>query len=430
MLPKMSFTATGDSIIRKRLTNYPGFEEIQKEINRGDMRFFNLETTVHDYESYASQFSGGGWLCAPKECLDDCRKFGFNVTTIANNHSLDFSYMGLELTLENIKNAGFPCAGAGLNLEQASSPVYIDCPQGRAALIAVTSAFHPSAMAGEQTRSMIGRPGVNGLRHDTVRYLDTEHAEMARELAAVSGVNNLLQIGRKLGYVPLLPEGRIEFENITFMEGDKNEVKTFCKKADLERVKQAILEAELQADYIIISMHTHEYKGEDMTVPPQFAEEFARFCIDSGAHAVVGHGPHVIWPMEIYHGKPIFYSLGDFIFHNENMTKVPADFCTIVGMDPNSGVRDVLSARSRGFTVGWQNTPEAFETIIPYWEMDDGQLTKLTLLAAELGYGEPRSRGGWPKPAGNSRILERLAQISVEYGIEMRIEGDRGEVIL
>jgi hypothetical protein len=40
--------------------------------------------------------------------------------------------------------------------------------------------------------------------------------------------------------------------------------------------------------------------------------EFARSMIDSGADIVLGHGPHVVRPMEIYHGRLIAYSLGNF----------------------------------------------------------------------------------------------------------------------
>ena len=37
--------------------------------------------------------------------------------------------------------------------------------------------------------------------------------------------------------------------------------------------------------------------------------------IDSGADAVVGGHPHVTQNIEVYNGKPIFYSLGNFVFN-------------------------------------------------------------------------------------------------------------------
>ena len=41
--------------------------------------------------------------------------------------------------------------------------------------------------------------------------------------------------------------------------------------------------------------------------------------IDAGADVVVGHGPHVLRGIEIYKGKPIFYSLANFMFQNETL---------------------------------------------------------------------------------------------------------------
>jgi hypothetical protein len=52
---------------------------------------------------------------------------------------------------------------------------------------------------------------------------------------------------------------------------------------------------------------------------------FARAVIDAGADAVVGHGPHVLRGIEFYRGKPIAYSLGNFVtWHGFNMTGVNA----------------------------------------------------------------------------------------------------------
>ncbi len=44
----------------------------------------------------------------------------------------------------------------------------------------------------------------------------------------------------------------------------------------------------------------------------------ARFAVDCGADVVIGHHPHVLQPFEIYRGRPIFYSLGNFAFGSGN----------------------------------------------------------------------------------------------------------------
>lgn len=66
-----------------------------------------------------------------------------------------------------------------------------------------------------------------------------------------------------------------------------------------------------EADYVIVIVH-----GGNELCPypsPRVVQRY-RFFIESGAHAVVAHHPHVIQGYEIYHGAPIIYSLGNFLF--------------------------------------------------------------------------------------------------------------------
>ena len=58
-------------------------------------------------------------------------------------------------------------------------------------------------------------------------------------------------------------------------------------------------------------------------VPAEFIGAFARAMIDAGADLVVGHGPHLLRGLELYKGKPIFYSLGNFIGQNELVAEDP-----------------------------------------------------------------------------------------------------------
>jgi poly-gamma-glutamate synthesis protein (capsule biosynthesis protein) len=44
-------------------------------------------------------------------------------------------------------------------------------------------------------------------------------------------------------------------------------------------------------------------------------KEIAHAAIEAGADIVAGHGPHYALPIEVYHGRPIFYGLGSFSFH-------------------------------------------------------------------------------------------------------------------
>lgn len=431
MATKMSFTAAGDMLVQRRLPeDYPGFSEIASEIRKGDVRFFNLETTLHNFESYGSQYNGGSYLCAAPEILEDVRRFGFNITSFANNHTLDFSYGGVEKTLENLHKAGMPSSGVGMNLQQASAPAYLDCTSGRVALVSVTSSFHLASMAGNASHSLIGRPGVNGLRYSTTYYLESRFADVLREVAAATHMNAGNEVIRAEGYLPALPENTIEFGDLTFEIGDKVGKKTAVHPGDMQRVERAIYEAELQADYILVSIHAHEMRAASKNEGADFLEEFAKRCIDCGAHAVIGHGPHVVRAIEIYKNRPIFYSLGDFVLQNENLTRQPADYFEFYKLPTDSTMHDLFKTRDAGFTRGLQSKKEAFETFIPYWEMEDGKLTYLTILAVELGFGLPRSRGGWPAPAKDSSILQQLSELSAPYGTKFKIDGNRAQIIL
>ena len=53
-------------------------------------------------------------------------------------------------------------------------------------------------------------------------------------------------------------------------------------------------------------------------VPTEEIQARAHHAIDYGADLVVGHHPHIIQPLEIYRGRPIFYSVGNFTFGTGN----------------------------------------------------------------------------------------------------------------
>ena len=136
------FTAAGDILIAKRIPEEnEGVAEISRYIKRGDVRMANLETTVTDGTCFASAFSGGTWLTVNKECLWDIKRYGFNMLALANNHSMDYSYEGLNMTIDNVKKAGFFYAGSGRNLYEAARPAIIETKNGRVGVINICSTF-------------------------------------------------------------------------------------------------------------------------------------------------------------------------------------------------------------------------------------------------------------------------------------------------
>jgi hypothetical protein len=70
--------------------------------------------------------------------------------------------------------------------------------------------------------------------------------------------------------------------------------------------------AALRRDADIVVASCHWGLGQEVL---DYMTEIAHAAVDAGADIVIGHGPHYSLPVEIYHGKPIFYGLGSFSFH-------------------------------------------------------------------------------------------------------------------
>lgn len=424
-------TAAGDAMLFRPLPGeYEGFREIRDFISKGDFRFLNLETTVHRFETWGNAVSGGTWFCADPAVLGAVREFNFNILTNANNHTEDYGIPGLLKTIDYVREAGFPMAGTGRNLAEASAPVYLDTMSGRYALIAATTSFSLTARAGEQTRSMQGRPGVNVIRHSDEYHLTKKQMEALKQIADDIDINASDNITRAEGYLPQLEEGEFKFGTYTFRENAESGAVSKVNEADMRRMERAISEAKYMADYVVISIHSHQLKGKSKETPAQFLEECARRCIDAGANAVIGTGPHLLRPVEIYKGCPIFYSLGDFILENETIQNAPAEFYEKQNLDGNSYLDLVFDKRSGGGQRGLYFSRKMFETVVPYWEAEDGKLTRLELMPAELHFGTARSRGGLPSPDSTKGIIERLAEMSEPYGTNIRIENGIGIVEL
>lgn len=91
---------------------------------------------------------------------------------------------------------------------------------------------------------------------------------------------------------------------------------------DLAAARQFVLNAKKKADIVIVSFHGGAEGTSQQHVPNQteiFVGEkrgnlpaFAHTVIDAGADLVLGHGPHVMRGMEMYKGRLIVYSLGNF----------------------------------------------------------------------------------------------------------------------
>jgi poly-gamma-glutamate synthesis protein (capsule biosynthesis protein) len=150
---------------------------------------------------------------------------------------------------------GFVHAGTGRTLAEAAAPAYQQTPSGTVALVAMASGQIREGGSATETR-----PGVNEAR----RIPGTDPA-------------------------------------------------TGLDEADIGRVLAAVTEAARHADVVILYHHNH-LAGPDPSAPPDWQQALAHRCIDAGAGMFVSHGEPLMFGVELYRGRPIFYNLGSLMF--------------------------------------------------------------------------------------------------------------------
>ena len=116
--------------------------------------------------------------------------------------------------------------------------------------------------------------------------------------------------------------------------------------SDFARAGSLIRSARSRCDFLAVSFHGGTELAEE---PNDVQKAFAHLAIDSGADLFIGHHPHVIQALEIYKGKPILYSLGNFLFASPTPSTRPTVLARIslsagrvegidfIGLDTNWG---------------------------------------------------------------------------------------------
>ncbi len=134
--------------------------------------------------------------------------------------------------------------------------------------------------------------------------------------------------------------------------------------------------------------------------------------------------------VEIYAGKPIFYSLGNFVMQNETLRHVPAHHYERFGLDPYATPADFFDTRTEG-GKGHPATREFWESAVAICRFEDRRLSAVELYPIEMGFGRPRSQRGRPLLAEAEQgkpILDRIVRLSAAYGTQVE-QSERRAII-
>lgn len=406
---------------------------LQQLLHGVDFACANLEVVPNDWHGHPARDPWGGGLVAASAVLDALTDLGFTVFGCANNHALDMGVDGLLATVRELRARGLPFAGIGPDLHAARMPVYVDRPGGSLALLSCSSTFTPGQEAAEASPELQGRPGLSPLRHTTEFRVTREQLGVLREVDRVTGMRS-----DRAGLVEMIGSDPWDGwpETFTFMgarfraDEESQGRRTACDPADLDDISRWVRDARRRADVVLVSVHSHESGGED-DQPPQFLREFAHRMVDEGADAVFGHGPHRMRGMELYRGRPVFYSLGNMVNQLELVERLSGESYALLSTPGRATPGQFFALRGDHGRRGQATDRRCWETVLPVLTFDAGRLTRLRLHPVTLGLDAPPHRRGRPRLAGSEErgeeILKEFGRLSQSLGAETVIEnGDSG----
>lgn len=443
-----TLAAVGDLIMERPLSQLlpgdPGFAAVVRIVRDASVAFGNFENVAIDLSrTPAPPYPGSGdvSLVADPAVGRDLAKLGFDIVSRANNHALDWGVPGMRETTRVLDEAGLVHAGVGENRGEARAARYLETPQGRVALVSMASTFSPSQDAMPPRGGAPGRPGLSAVRVTQSYVLPKDAFAKLRDVrAAVDAPSEACEVTSTYARERREKAASEPGETVTFLDtefrlGERAATHFEMDPVDRDEIRRAIRQGKQHSDLVIASIHAHE-TGLGCEEPGDFLPVLAREAIDAGAGVFIAHGEHRLMPIEIYKGRPIFYSLANF-FWCDILEPIPEEtfeanrgLLTRAYGDPRRATdQDLLTVWNvRGF-----DDPRVFQTVVAVCRWEKGQVAEVRLYPVDLGYGERLTSSGTPRlasPQLSKEILTRLQRISKPYGTRIDIESGVGIIRL
>lgn len=411
MNDRFTLAVTGQSLIKHDIRPIcdPAFLQVQSLLQSADLSFTNFEGTIlGDHGGWP--LKGSFFGASEPVVLDALRSIGFQGLSLSNNHAFDLGPSGVLSTLEEVEKRGFLHAGLGRDHTDVSQPRTATFGGRRVAIVAMDGGPGPDFMyAANAENNRPARPGVNRLGLSQLIEVDP------------SAFAQLEAIRNKVGYTAidlandsqpddaprLAPEHELAISRAVFKRSNKFGRGVKIDEADLHRNLTAITTAAEDGSMVIAYLHHHHWASNWHEVP-DWVSGVARQCIDAGAAMFVSHGAPVLQPLEIYRGRPIFYSLGNFIFHvrSEKSTwTAPEIWESVIGLCSFDLANDLVEITLHPVIIGGDEA------------LQDAVLERR--LAPHLATG-----------TSAKRILRRVSEQSARLGADITISGDVGTVRL
>lgn len=189
---------------------------------------------------------------------------GFDIVSYASNHHLDWGEDALLDTLDLLRQNGIAVVGVGKNIDEARKPIIIERNGTKVAFLNYCSVLPKGYEAGPN------KSGGAPMRASTF------------------------------------------YEQVDWQPGTPPRILSLAKKEDLEAMRKDIRKVRPLADVVVMSIHWGIHFAPALIA--MYQKEVGYAAIDAGVDLILGHHPHILKGIEVYKGKVIFYSLGNFAF--------------------------------------------------------------------------------------------------------------------
>jgi poly-gamma-glutamate capsule biosynthesis protein CapA/YwtB (metallophosphatase superfamily) len=406
MTERFTVAVTGQSLIKHDIRDikHPGVEAVKTVLRQADLSFTNFESTIlGDHGGWP--LKGSYFGCSEPAVLDALDDLGIGALALSNNHAFDLGPSGVLSTLEEADRRGFLHAGAGRNHQDASQARQGTVGKRRIAMIAMDGGPGPDLMyAADGGLLRPERPGINRLKLTQLLEVDDDAFEQLKAIRHKVGytTTDLANDSQPNDPPYVDPLNELALGRTIFKRAGHYGRNVRIDITDFERNLQAIRSA-ADDGYLVVAYLHHHHWASDWYQVPDWVGSFARSCIDAGATMFLSHGAPVLQPLEIYRGKPIFYSLGNFIFHVPATAnwQAPEVWESVVGVCAFDGNNNLTDIRFHPVVIGGEDT------------MSNPDLSKRR--APHMATGERATH-----------ILERFQAQSRKLGTDIKIEGADG----
>lgn len=288
--------------------NKLNFDILFKEIRlkeKDEILVGNLETPICDELPYTFEpFS----FNSPYSFLKEVKKSGFDILSVSNNHCLDRGHFGAIKTIKNIKS--LEIEPIGIYFPKDKNYNIIEINGKKIAFISYTYGTNYS-----HNHCFLNRNKLNinilktPLLEDNRKYNFLEYYlyniksyfKYTKIYLTLKGLKNYL-FSKNTSNLNL---GK------SYIIDDLNNKEWKIDISEINKLKKTVSEAKKESDNIIFLLHSGgQFNKEVGTFTKEIVDILTKLPID----IVIGNHPHVVQKFEIVNDKPVFYSLGNFLF--------------------------------------------------------------------------------------------------------------------